>query len=604
MSVFLWVPTGCVGYLKLQETRCGAEPGYNYRRRLHRGRAFRRPLDDGLATTHKTHAQHCSSTSAAEHVRIAERSTRKHAPPGSDYYAYVSRRGTYGRCGLPRRTRFVHTSPTPLVMMAETSSSRGARHAKGKRAHTAATTTSFTPSAASAPPGCSKRPCQPQPGTFVSSDYDHGHTGIEVLEGGLRGGPGEGTAALWRQATVYTHLATGNLVLWFGGDDYEGIGGSYCWSRGGAGCRAGDGQPRGPRLLDSDGDSIVTRARTPPCVSGDGVPVPAHAACPERPAKRTRIHTPFAEALVFARRLHLRSQAEWRAWCRTGARPARITKGPGRVYAGSGWQGYGHWLGNGTTPRPRPCAQPRGRQFLPFGEARAVAHSLGLASVSGWKALCRNGMRPATLPAGPDRVYKNGGWRGWGKWLGTNPTTCTGTTRVLPSGSPVPKAKTEAPRSGREAPVPSTGVGPVFASKPRRADQASGFLPFAEALVFARNLHLCNHVEWRAWCRTGARPTTIPTEPGRVYARMGWQGFGHWLGTGNKRRNTTPFLPFCEALAVARSLGLDSASEWKMWSKESTRPPNVPSQPSRTYKDGGWQGWSHWLGTGNHRCHR
>ena len=51
------------------------------------------------------------------------------------------------------------------------------------------------------------------------------------------------------------------------------------------------------------------------------------------------------------------------------------------------------------------------------------------------------------------------------------------------------------------------------------------------------------------------------------------------------------FLPFDEALDVAQALGLASAKEWKMWSKEGMRPPNVPSNPNATYKNGGWQGW-------------
>ena len=59
------------------------------------------------------------------------------------------------------------------------------------------------------------------------------------------------------------------------------------------------------------------------------------------------------------------------------------------------------------------------------------------------------------------------------------------------------------------------------------------------------------------------------------------------------------FLPYDEALAVAQSLGLANRKEWKVWSKEGMRPANVPSHPDRTYKHGGWQGWGHWLGTGN-----
>ena len=38
--------------------------------------------------------------------------------------------------------------------------------------------------------------------------------------------------------------------------------------------------------------------------------------------------------------------------------------------------------------------------------------------------------------------------------------------------------------------------------------------------------------------------------------------------------------------------------EWEEWCKEGMRPPNVPAAPDRTYKDGGWQGWVHWLGSG------
>ena len=59
------------------------------------------------------------------------------------------------------------------------------------------------------------------------------------------------------------------------------------------------------------------------------------------------------------------------------------------------------------------------------------------------------------------------------------------------------------------------------------------------------------------------------------------------------------FLPHAEALAVAQSLQLASRTEWVAWCKNGMRPPNVPSNPNRTYKHDGWQGWGHWLGTGN-----
>ena len=59
------------------------------------------------------------------------------------------------------------------------------------------------------------------------------------------------------------------------------------------------------------------------------------------------------------------------------------------------------------------------------------------------------------------------------------------------------------------------------------------------------------------------------------------------------------FLPFSEALPLARSLGLANRAEWLAWCKEGMRPPNVPSNPQAVYKHDGWQGWGQWLGTGN-----
>ena len=69
----------------------------------------------------------------------------------------------------------------------------------------------------------------------------------------------------------------------------------------------------------------------------------------------------------------------------------------------------------------------------------------------------------------------------------------------------------------------------------------------------------------------------------RTYKGGGWQGWGHWLGTGNTKKGTEQFLPFGKALAAARSLNLANTFEWKEWCKEGMRPPKVPSNPNRTY---------------------
>ena len=67
-------------------------------------------------------------------------------------------------------------------------------------------------------------------------------------------------------------------------------------------------------------------------------------------------------------------------------------------------------------------------------------------------------------------------------------------------------------------------------------------------------------------------------------------------------RKIEQFLPFDEAVAVAQTLGpagMSVQNEWKAWCKAGVRTAGLPSAPDRTYKDRGWQGWGHWLGTSN-----
>ena len=78
----------------------------------------------------------------------------------------------------------------------------------------------------------------------------------------------------------------------------------------------------------------------------------------------------------------------------------------------------------------------------------------------------------------------------------------------------------------------------------------------------ARSLELVSSTEWRLWCKEGMRPLGVPSAPDKTYKGGGWQGWGHWLGTGTQSSKTKEFLPFAEALAVARSLGLANTIEW------------------------------------------
>ena len=68
-------------------------------------------------------------------------------------------------------------------------------------------------------------------------------------------------------------------------------------------------------------------------------------------APRLREYRSFKEARAFVRRLGLKSQCEWRAYCKSGKKPDDIPANPNRTYAKAGWAGMGDWLGTGTVAR-------------------------------------------------------------------------------------------------------------------------------------------------------------------------------------------------------------------------------------------------------------
>ena len=90
----------------------------------------------------------------------------------------------------------------------------------------------------------------------------------------------------------------------------------------------------------------------------------------------------------------------------------------------------------------------------------------------------------------------------------------------------------------------------------------------------------------------------MPSTPDHVYTHAGWQGYGHWPGTGNQVGGKLDFLPFKKSVLYARALNLKGVKDWEAWRKTGKRPDNVPSAPDQVYKHDGWRRYGHWLGTG------
>jgi hypothetical protein len=66
-------------------------------------------------------------------------------------------------------------------------------------------------------------------------------------------------------------------------------------------------------------------------------------------------------------------------------------------------------------------------------------------------------------------------------------------------------------------------------------------------------------------------------------------GYRDWLGL--PAEGPPRFLPFQEARAFVRNLGLHSSNEWEDWRMSGKRPSNIPSHPKDVYeKTGEWAG--------------
>jgi hypothetical protein len=129
-----------------------------------------------------------------------------------------------------------------------------------------------------------------------------------------------------------------------------------------------------------------------------------------RIADQRRVFRSYDDAVTFVRTLDLKSQSEWRAYCRgerpdLAAKPTDIPAKPARVYADEFNErgGFGAWLGTGVVA-------PQKRQYRPYDQAISFVHSLGLRSRSDWRAYCRGerpdlAAKPADIPADLAHVY-------------------------------------------------------------------------------------------------------------------------------------------------------------------------------------------------------
>jgi len=245
---------------------------------------------------------------------------------------------------------------------------------------------------------------------------------------------------------------------------------------------------------------------------------------------------PFEEAREIVHKLNLNTLEEWRQACNNNLIPADIPKTPHFVYKDNSWIDYNDWLGT--------------KQFLPFNDAKEYVQNLKLKSVKEWIEYCNKIKPPENIPISPSSVYSKTGWTNWGDWLGSN----------------------------------------YIANKERT------YLDFETAKKIVQKNKLKSVSDWKKYCKSNTKPINIPVNPDIHYKDKGWSSFGDWLGTGAIAPQKREFKPFIEAREYARGLKLKSSIEWAKFSNSSSRPNDIPGNPSRVYKNEGWKGFGDWLG--------
>lgn len=278
-------------------------------------------------------------------------------------------------------------------------------------------------------------------------------------------------------------------------------------------------------------------------------------------------HLSFSEARDIVRALNLKRQTEWHNYYQKSHNKQQlqhqgIPRNPQNVYRAHGWKNWGDWLGTESVSKKSMKTQMR-----PFIQARAFVHKLKLRGADEWRLYCKKQLderiKPTDIPATPDRLYKNHGWKDWGDWLGT----------------------------GHVAPFNRE------------------FYPYERARAFVHKLKLINTKEWNLYCQgkfknLPSMPEYIPKDPRRYYEDKGWESMGAWLGTNIVANQFKKYHPFKQARSFVHKLKLRSAAEWRLYCKgklkgQYSKPEDIPADPQQRYKDTGWISWGDWLGTGS-----
>ena len=244
----------------------------------------------------------------------------------------------------------------------------------------------------------------------------------------------------------------------------------------------------------------------------------------------------YKEARKFAICNRIGSMSAWRRLIRDkniSYFPVDVVK----VYKNKGWIDVYHFLG-----------KKKQEEWRNFEDARIFVQNLNLKTQNEWREYTKSGKKPIDIPANPNQVYKNDGWKSLGDWLGTG----------------------------------------------NIANKKKVFILFDEAKRLMRMYKVRSAVDYRSFLKSSqSKKFNLPSTPNRHY-KTSWKGWGDFLGTRNIGKGN--WISFVEARKFTRALGLNSFTDWRNFASSYKRPQNIPAKPNVIYKNKGWISFSDFLG--------
>ena len=277
---------------------------------------------------------------------------------------------------------------------------------------------------------------------------------------------------------------------------------------------------------------------------------------------------PFGDSREFVRKLGLKSETEWRLYIidkmpHLPPLPKDIPRAPWVAYADTGWISWGDFLGTYQIA-------PRLRKYRSCEDASLWAQSLNLKRKEDWFLYVKGEFPglpplPADIPATPDKTYKRAAygkkWVSWADFLGSG-------------------------RISNQA-------------------KSKSYRPYAKAQKFAQTLNLKTAKDWLRFIKgefphLPPLPTDIPRKPDEAYDE--WVDWPTFLGSPiTKFNNKREFWDLERCKQFVHPLKMKCQREWVDYcaGKMTHLPPKpleVPSNPSKKFKNKGWKGEKDWLG--------